>query len=35
LTIKVSSQEEKLFEHAIPSVEEIQDIVEEVLLSTS
>lgn len=35
LTIKVLSLAEKLFENSLPSVEEIQDIVEEVLLSTS
>ncbi|OPY86047.1 MAG: Anaerobic ribonucleoside-triphosphate reductase [Syntrophus sp. PtaU1.Bin208] len=35
LTIKVLSLAEKLFEDSKPSVEEIQDIVEEVLLSTS
>ncbi len=35
LTIKVLSLAEKLFDHQVMSVEEIQDIVEEVLLSTS
>jgi len=35
LTIKVLSLAEKLFENSLPSVEDIQDIVEEVLLSTS
>jgi len=35
LTIKVLSLAEKLFDHRVMSVEEIQDIVEEVLLSTS
>jgi ribonucleoside-triphosphate reductase len=35
LTIKVLSLAEKLFEDSKPSVEETQDIVEEVLLSTS
>jgi len=35
LTIRVMSLAEKLFDNRVMSVEEIQDIVEEVLLSTS